>query len=152
MHKHFRSRENRREWYMVLGLVWGTLTFTHWVWGWPIGIPSTVQVNSQTGGGVLGPIPWRHLLEGLPLLVVGLLYYLGRRHGKTTATIHSVPKEQEPNRRQDLDSGRLKDCEGQIAKLSRLQVQALKQVVAGAGINQFHFLTWWQEQQVPQSN
>jgi hypothetical protein len=40
---------------------------------------------------VLGQIPWQHLLEGLPLLAVGVLYYLGRRHGNRTPTHPASP-------------------------------------------------------------
>lgn len=91
MLKHLRSQENRREWYMVVGLLWATLTFTHWLWGWPLGIQATTQANAPTGGSVVGQIPWRHLLEGLPLVALGILYYLGRRHGNKTLT-HPAPK------------------------------------------------------------
>jgi hypothetical protein len=79
MLKHLQSQENRREYYMVAGLILAVLTFTHWQWGWPIGIQATVQGGTPTGSNLLGQIPWRHLLEGLPLVALGVLYYLGRR-------------------------------------------------------------------------
>jgi hypothetical protein len=72
---------------MVVGLIFTGLTFTHWLWGWPIGSPAPASTNPQAGDGVLGQVPWQHLLEGLPLLAVGVLYYLGRRHGKTPSGV-----------------------------------------------------------------
>jgi hypothetical protein len=82
MFRYFQNQDNRRELCMVAGLILAGLTFTHWMWGWPLGIQAATQANAPTGGGMLAPSLGQYLLESLPLVTVGVLYYLGRRHGR----------------------------------------------------------------------
>lgn len=91
---HLKSQDSRRELYMVIGLIFTALTFSHTMAGWPAGFQSQQSASTSTAapadsntqqGSFMRDIPWANLLAGLPLIVVGILYYLGRRHGKAPA-------------------------------------------------------------------
>jgi hypothetical protein len=94
MFMHLRIQDNRREWYMVIGLVFTALMFSHAIFGWPGGPPQLDSAippdpTRQSGDGdVLGQIPWVRLIEGLPLLAVGILYFLGRRHRNSVSAVN----------------------------------------------------------------
>jgi hypothetical protein len=80
----FKSQDNRRELYMVVGLVVAWLSYSHSVGLWPYAA-STQAAGANTpldGVGVLGKVPWRDIWHALPILAVGILYYLGRHGGQ----------------------------------------------------------------------
>jgi hypothetical protein len=128
MLKHFQSQDNRREYYMVAGLILAALTFTHWQWGWPIGASSAAQPATQTGGSVLSQIPWWHLLEGLPLIAVGILYFLGRRHGKNSGDQMTPSELKEQIKTLTKERGEL---HSEVARLNEHRTDLLGKLVQG---------------------
>ena|ERR1035437_5364830 len=72
------AREQRREIYMVAGLLIASLGYSHNLGYWPRGVPATGQSSPSTEGGMVG-IHWENFLYSLPVLVVGVLYWLGSR-------------------------------------------------------------------------
>jgi hypothetical protein len=95
----FKDKEFRREFCMFAALVVGlaalaftALNFSHNLGYWPhgnIGLPSASQTQSSTGQNSPQIVPpegslmqWLLLaLTGASVIAVGILYYLGRRHG-----------------------------------------------------------------------
>jgi len=74
----FPNREQRREIYMVAGFIVAALGYSHALGYWPYG-SSNSQVNPSKVGEVV-TVHWgQFLLYSLPLLALGVLYFLGRR-------------------------------------------------------------------------
>jgi len=91
---------------MLAGLFLAALTYTHTIFGWPLGTqPAPALPVSSTDAapktGAADGVPWVQLIEAIPLLAVGILYLLGRRSGvspKSTSGLtigsHESDKEQ----------------------------------------------------------
>jgi hypothetical protein len=79
----FPDREQRRELYMVAGLILAAFGFSHNLGYWPHGV-SVPTPPTPSGGSspVVAGMRWDQFLYALPLLVVGVLYFLGRRVGR----------------------------------------------------------------------
>ena len=74
---------------MVAGLLIASLGYSHNLGYWPRGVPATGQSSPSTEGGMVG-IHWENFLYSLPVLVVGVLYWLGRRSGKAQSSREPV--------------------------------------------------------------